>query len=95
MNGVTDVQMDGTVIGIDVAKAELVIYADREKELFAAVNAAADLRRAGRRLLKLEPRLVVFEASGGYEALAVRIFTELGLPVAVVYPKRIRQFVRG
>jgi len=95
MNGVTDIQMGGTVVGIDVAKAELVIYADREKELFTAVNAAADLRQVGKRLLKLEPRLVVFEASGGYEALAARIFTALGLPVAVVNPKRIRQFVRG
>ena len=95
MKGITDIQMDGTVIGIDVAKAELVIYADREKELFTAVNAVADLRRVGKRLLDLEPKLIAFEASGGYEALAVRVFTELGLPVVVIYPKRLREFVRG
>jgi transposase len=92
---VTDIQMDGVVIGVDVAKPELVFYADREKDLFTARNASVDLQRTAKRLLKLEPRVVVFEASGGYEALAVRIFSELGLPVAVVYPKRIRQFVRG
>jgi len=92
---VTDIQMDGVVVGIDVAKPELVFYADREKDLFTARNESAALRRIAKRLLKLKPRVVVFEASGGYEALAVRIFSELGLPVAVVYPKRIRQFVRG
>jgi transposase len=92
---VTDIQMDGTIVGVDVAKAELVICADREKELTTVANRAVDLRRLGKRLLNLEPRVVVFEASGGYEQLAVRIFSELGLPVAVVYPKRLRQFVRG
>src|SRR5687767_2252529 len=92
---VTDIQMDGIVIGVDVAKPELVFYADREKDLFTARNASVDLQRTAKRLLKLKPRVVVFEASGGYEALAVRIFAELGLPVAVVYPKRIREFVRG
>ena len=95
MIGITDIQTDGTVIGIDVAKAELVIYADREKELFSIPNHAADLRRIGKRLLKLEPRVIVFEASGGYEGLAVRVFSELGLPVAIIYPKRLREFVRG
>ena len=92
---VTDIRMDGVVIGVDVAKLELVFYADREKDLFMARNVLADLRSTGKRLLKLKPRVVVFEASGGYESLAVRIFAELGLPVAVVYPKRVREFVRG
>jgi|SRR5688572_19154420 len=78
---ITDIQMDGVVIGVDVAKPELVFYADREKDLFTARNKSVDLQRTGKRLLKLKPRVVVFEASGGYEALAVRIFAELGLPV--------------
>ena len=37
----------------------------------------------------------MFEASGGYEGLAVNIFTELGLPTVVVFPQRVRQFAAG
>ncbi len=95
MRGLTDIDMEGTVVGIDVSKPELVIYADREDEQFLCPNSAGAIRRIGKRLSKLEPKLVVFEASGGYEGLAVNIFTELGLPTAVVYPKRVRQFAAG
>ena len=87
--------MEGTVVGIDVSKPELVGYADREDEQFSCPNSTGEIRRLGKRLAKLEPKLVVFEASGGYEGMAVSIFTELGLPTAVVYPKRVRQFAAG
>lgn len=55
------------------------------------------IRRLGKRLAKLGPKLVVFEASGGYEGLAVSIFipTHRDLPTAVIYPKRVRQFAAG
>lgn len=95
MRGVTDIDMEGTVVGIDVSKPELVGYADREDEQFSCPNSTGAIRSLGKRLLKLEPKLVVFEASGGYEGLAVGILTELGLPTAVVYPKRVRQFAAG
>lgn len=95
MRGLTDIDMEGTVVGIDVSKPELVGYADREDEQFSCPNSTGAIRRLGKRLLKLEPKLVVFEASGGYEGMAVSIFTELGLPTAVVYPKRVRQFAAG
>lgn len=95
MMGITDIETDGTVVGIDVSKAELVGFADREEEQFSCPNSSGAIRRLGKRLAKLEPKLIVFEASGGYEGLAVSIFTEIGLPTAVIYPKRVRQFAAG
>jgi len=35
------------------------------------------------------------EASGGYEALAAAAFAEAGLPFAIVFPRRVRQFALG
>jgi len=90
-----EVDSDWTVVGIDVAKDELVTYADTKKEFGTCRNSTGDLRKMGRHLKKLGPRLVVLEASGGYEAKAAGIFTDLGLPVAVVYPRRVRQFGLG
>ncbi len=90
-----EIDSDWTVVGIDVAKDELVTYVDTKKEFGSCRNSASDLKKMGRQLKKLGPRLVVFEASGGYEAEAAGIFADLGLPVAVVYPRRIRQFALG
>jgi len=90
-----EIEGDWTVVGIDVAKDELVTYVDTTKEFGSCRNSTGDLKKMGRQLKKLGPRLVVFEASGGYEAEAAGIFADLGLPVAVVYPRRIRQFAFG
>lgn len=90
-----EIDSDWTVVGVDVAKGELVTYVDTKKEFGTCRNSTGDLKKLGRQLRKLGPRLVVFEASGGYEAEAAGIFADLGLPVAVVYPRRIRQFAFG
>jgi transposase len=87
--------MTGTVVGIDVSKAELVGYIDSEDEQFSCPNTSRAIRCLGKRLAKLELKLIVFEASGGYEALAVNIFTKLELPTVVVFPQRVRQFAAG
>jgi transposase len=91
----TDIDMTGTVVGIDVSKAELVGYIDSEDRQFSCPNSSRAIRSLGKRLSKVEPKLIVFEASGGYEALAVNIFTELKLPTVVVFPQRVRQFAAG
>lgn len=95
MKKIFEIDSDWTVVGVDVAKDELVTYVDTKKEFGSCGNSTRDLKKMGRQFKKLEPRLVVFEASGGYEQEAVRIFADLGLPVAVVYPRRIRQFALG
>lgn len=46
-------------------------------------------------LSKAKPKLVVLEATGGYEAMLAAELHLAGLPVAVVNPARIRAFARA
>jgi transposase len=43
-------------------------------------------------LTPLRPRLVVLEASGGYEGVVAAALAEAGLPVAIVNPRQVRKF---
>ena len=40
----------------------------------------------------LRPRLVVLEASGGYEGVVAAALAAAGLPVAIVNPRQVRKF---
>lgn len=89
-------------IGIDVCKAWLDVAqvpapsADKSGELAARV----DNIEAGRAVLvsqlkKLGPTLVVMEATGGFEAALASELCAAGVAVAVVNPKRVRDFARS
>jgi len=95
MNKFSNIHDNRPCIGIDTGKDQLDIYADLTQQLFTCDNRPKDLRRLAKELKEMNPRLIVLEASGGYERAAVTAFSELSLPVAVVYPKRVRQFARG
>jgi transposase len=82
-------------VGIDTGKDKLDIFIDSSDQLLSCLNEPKELRALAKQLQSLEPELIVLEASGGYERAAVVAFSELSLPVAVVYPKRARQFARG
>jgi transposase len=43
----------------------------------------------------LAPKLIVVEATGGYEEAVVLALFEAGLPVALVSPQRVRQYARA
>jgi transposase len=89
-------------VGIDVCKAWLdVMHAPLEApEHGLALSARVDNDDIGRarlvgELARLQPTLVVLEATGGFEtALAAALFTA-GVAVAVVNPKRVRDFARA
>jgi transposase len=89
-------------VGIDVCKAWLDVaratssQADRDVALSARVD-NDDIGRARLvcELVQLQPTLVVLEATGGFEtALAAALYTA-GVAVAVVNPKRVRDFARA
>jgi len=84
-----------SVVGIDVAKDNLVLFIDSRREHLTCPNTGKDLSRLAKRLKKLDPELIVLEASGGYEKAAAAAFSAAHLPVAVVYPRRVRQFAHG
>jgi transposase len=44
---------------------------------------------------QVQPTLIVFEATGGYERRAAKALREAGMPVAVVNPTRVRRFAEA
>jgi len=96
MNKVETISADKIVIGIDVAKDELAIFIDGPSERqFTCPNKPKDLKRLARNFKKLDPAMIVLEATGGYELAAAVAFSEAELPFAIVFPRRVRQFALG
>ncbi|TAN64895.1 MAG: hypothetical protein EPN20_07915 [Magnetospirillum sp.] len=79
-------------VGIDMAKAELVVHVRPTAEAFSVANDDGGLVALVERLKPLAPVVIVLKASGGYESLAAAHLAEAGLPVAVVNPRQTRQF---
>jgi transposase len=80
-------------VGIDVSKAHLDVAWDARPAIVRYVNDAQGcaalahaLRGAG---------LAIVEATGGYELEIVRALQSAGGPVAVVNPRRVRDFARA
>ena len=82
-------------VGIDVAKADLVVAVRPMDETWTATNDAPGLRELVPRLRALTPALVVLEATGGYELAAVAALAAAGLPVVVANPRQVRDFARA
>lgn len=96
MKKVKSIPNEQNVIGIDVAKEELAIFVDGPSEQhFTCPNKPKDLKRLAREFKKLNPAVIVLEATGGYETAAAVAFTEAGLGFAIVFPRRVRQFALG
>lgn len=82
-------------IGIDVSKASLDVGRDHSSEVRQFTNDEAGIGELGKLLSQLQPKLIVLEATGGLEMAALTALASLGLPVAAVNPRQVRQFARG
>jgi transposase len=82
-------------VGIDVAKAELVISVLPTAERFTVPNDDRGVRTLVDRLRVLSPQLILMEATGGYELLAVAGLAAAALPVLVVNPRQVRDFAKA
>ena len=85
----------GFVVGIDVAKAELVAAVRPGGERWTVSNDEAGVERLRDRLRQRAPTLVVLEATGGYERAAVAALAAVQLPVVVANPRQVRDFARA
>lgn len=83
------------LVGIDVAKAELVVGTRPAAERWAVANDECGVRTLVERLTRDAPALIVLEATGGYELLAVGALAAAGLPVVVINPRQVRDFARA
>ena len=83
------------LVGIDVAKAELVVAVRPSGAQWTVANDEPGVQVLGERLRALGPELIVCEATGGYELLAVSALLAAALPVVVVNPRQVRDFARA
>jgi transposase len=94
---------DALFVGIDVAKARLdvavitlgdgAVTTESKVEQFA--NDARGIAKLVRQLGKQAPRLIVLEATGGYETQVAGALAGAQLPVAVVNPRQVRDFAKS
>ena len=87
--------MAACFVGIDVAKAEVVVAIAPGGDVFTIANAPAEAAALAQQLRKLKPQRVVLEATGGYETLVATTLAAAQLPVAVVNPRQVRDFARS
>lgn len=82
-------------IGIDLSKKHLDVATHSDKHSWRLPNSVQGRHTLVRRLHRLQPALVVLEASGGLERAVAQCLRQAGLPVSVVNPRRVRDFAKA
>jgi len=85
---------EGVFVGIDVSKARLDVCVLPTGQTFQVANSEEGAEEAARKLVALGPTLVVLEATGGLEAVAVAAIA-VEVPLAVVNPRQVRDFAKA
>jgi len=83
------------VVGIDVSKENLDLYALSHQQRRAVANTADGHAELVSWLKSLGVRVAVMEASGGYERAVAGALRRAGLDVRIVDPKRVRHFAKA
>jgi len=82
-------------MGIDVAKAELVVATRPTNESWVVSNDDRGIEALLKRVRRVAPTLVVLEATGGYERAVVAALAAATVPLVVANPRQIRDFARA
>ncbi len=82
-------------VGIDVSKAQLDIAVRPTQDQWDCLNTNSGIARLTKRLKRLELKLIVLEATGGYEIPVTAALAAAQLPVVVINPRQARYFARS
>jgi transposase len=91
----TTQSQQGVSVGIDVSKENLDVDFAPTREPLRLTNDPAGHAALVKRLCKTNIRVIVIEATGGYERAVVAELAAAGLPVVVVNPRQVRDFARA
>ena len=86
---------DPILVGIDVAKRKLDIARSDTDRVITLDNAETGIAELLAMLEELGPSLIVIEATGGYERLALDAMLDAGLPVALAQPAHVRHMAKA
>jgi transposase len=82
-------------VGMDVSKASVVIAVQPSGEGWTSDLTPAAIDTVVTRVAALAPRVIVVEATGGYERALVAQCAAAGLPITVVNPRQVRAFAQA
>jgi len=82
-------------VGIDVSSQRLDVDSLPASHHFSESNTEDGIASLVLRLRKLNPQIVLLEATGGYEVPAAYALYEAGLPVVIMNPKALRHFAKA
>lgn len=82
-------------VGIDVSKAQLDVALRPGEDVWQVSNDEAGIAELVGKLQQLGIGVIVLEATGGWELAVVGALAEVGLPVAVVNPRQVRDFAKS
>ena len=82
-------------MGVDVSKDKLDVAIHGETRTQEIANTKQGIAKLVQDVKQLKPKLIVVEATGGYEEAGVLALFAAGLPVALVSPQRVRQYAKA
>jgi transposase len=86
------------IVGIDISSTALdaaALDANGKFQALSCANCKIEARKLARQLDKMGVKLVVLEATGGYELTVMTALIAQGIPVARVNPRQVRYFAKG
>ncbi|MNB68419.1 Transposase [compost metagenome] len=84
-----------TIVGIDISKLSFDVYIDTTQQVHHLQNCEAGFESLLQLLHKLKVGLIVTEAAGKYHLPLASAMTKAGYAVAVVNPRKIKNFGRA
>lgn len=82
-------------VGIDVSKDRFDVAVLGQKLITQDANTKTGIAELVKKMDQLNPKLIVVEATGGYEEALVLALYAAGLPVALASPQRVRQYAKA
>lgn len=89
------IQNEKCYIGIDVSKAMLDIFISSRNKYIQAQNNATGIKKLIKEFRLYSNVLVVMESTGGYEKYAAQALAKVGISVAIINPRQIRDFAKA
>lgn len=86
---------EGCYVGVDVSKKTLDVLVQSTGECYTVANSEEGIARLREQMVALRPKLIVMEATGGYERELAIALSVAGLAVAVVNPRQVRDFAKA
>jgi transposase len=87
--------MENVIVGIDISKDQLDVHVLPSQTSFSVSRDAEGLENLVARLGASPPKLIVMEATGGFETVVAAALAAANLPLAVVNPRRIRAYAQA